>query len=67
MQKGDNHAFPKSVKTFQKEGKVTSVKGGDGIVREKLEIPGSYKGKEGNFEFIKESDGSINHRFVQKE
>jgi hypothetical protein len=26
---------------------------------------GEYKGKEGNFEFIKEADGNINHRFFK--
>ncbi|ENS6714183.1 hypothetical protein GXJ94_002166, partial [Neisseria gonorrhoeae] len=38
------------------------IVGGDNIVRHKLYIPGSYKGKDGNFEYIREADGKINHR-----
>lgn len=63
MQKGDLHAFPELVKNFEKYGKVENVTGGDGVVREMLKIPGHYKGKNGFFEFIKEADGTINHRF----
>ena len=62
MSKDDFHAFPESVKAFQESGKVSKIKGGDGVVREKLEIPGEYRGREGVFRFIKEADGSINHR-----
>ena len=67
MEQGDFHSFPESVKGFQDAGKVTPLKGGDGVTRQKLEIPGSYKNKDGNFEFIKEPDGSINHRFFRPE
>jgi filamentous hemagglutinin len=59
---GDLHAFPEGVTTFQGAGQVTKITGGDGVVRDMLTIPGEYRGKEGVFEFIKESDGSINHR-----
>ncbi|WP_096107815.1 MafB [Neisseria lactamica] len=38
------------------------IVGGDNIVRHKLYIPGSYQGKDGNFEYIREADGKINHR-----
>jgi len=65
MKQGDFHGFPESVKAFQDAGKVTKIKGGDAITREKLEIPGGYKGREGKFEFIKESDGTINHRLFR--
>ena len=34
-------------------------------IRTKLSIPGSYKGKEGVFEFIKEPNGDINHRLFK--
>jgi hypothetical protein len=61
----DFHAFPTSVEGFQNTGMVTKITGGDGITREKLEIPGSYKGKDGYFEFIKEPDGLINHRLFK--
>jgi len=62
MQQGDYHSFPESVKGFQDAGKISEIKGGDGIVRSKLEIPGGYRGREGKFEFIKEPNGTINHR-----
>ncbi|PID44175.1 MAG: hypothetical protein CSB47_11590 [Proteobacteria bacterium] len=65
MQQGDFHSFPESVKGFQDAGKVSKLKGGDGVVRDKLEIPGGYRGREGKFEFIKEPDGSINHRLFK--
>jgi len=63
IRNGDFHSFPESVKAFQKYGRVRSIKGGDGVLRKQLEIPGSYKGRKGKFEFMKESDGEINHRF----
>jgi len=66
IDRGDFHSFPESVKTFQKDGFITRLKGGDGIVREKLEIPGTYKGRKGNFEFIKEPNGEINHRLFKE-
>ena len=59
----DSHGFPESVKAFQADGQLSKVTGGDGLVRDLLKIPGGYKGKEGFFEFIKEADGEINHRF----
>lgn len=70
MQKGagEFHSFPDIVRNFESFGTVGSVTGGDGIVRPILRIPGSYmnsKGKvaEGVFEFMKESNGAINHRY----
>jgi filamentous hemagglutinin len=59
------HAFPESVTGFQNAGQVTKITGGDGVVREMLIIPGEYGGKKGVFEFIKESDGLINHRLFR--
>lgn len=48
-------------------GSIKTITGGDNITREMLEIPGSYttaggEVKEGVFQFIKEVDGTINHR-----
>ena len=63
---GDCHSFPQSVDGFSGAGKVSKIKGGDGISRQKLEIPGSYQGKDGVFEYIKETDGAINHRFFKQ-
>jgi hypothetical protein len=65
MQLGDMHAFPEGVTTFEKYGVRTMIKGGDGIEREMLKIPGGYRGRNGVFEFIKEADGSINHRLFR--
>ena len=62
---GDLHAFPESVKAFQGSGQLTKITGGDGVVRDMLKIPGEYRGKQGVFEFIKEPDGSINHRLFK--
>ncbi|HEY0287615.1 MAG TPA: VENN motif pre-toxin domain-containing protein [Pseudomonas sp.] len=62
---GDLHGFPESVTTFQGARQVTKITGGDGVVRDMLKIPGEYRGKQGVFEFIKESDGSINHRLFK--
>ncbi|WP_207388856.1 DUF6862 domain-containing protein [Stutzerimonas kirkiae] len=62
---GDLHAFPESVKAFQEAGQITKITGGDGVVRDMLKIPGEYRGKQGVFEFIKEPDGSINHRLFK--
>ncbi|TXH06041.1 MAG: hypothetical protein E6R07_01410 [Nevskiaceae bacterium] len=65
MKQGDFHAFPESVKGFQDAGQLSKLTGGDGIVRDMLKIPGGYRGKEGAFEFIKDADGSINHRLFK--
>ncbi len=62
---GDLHGFPEAVTAFQRAGQVTKITGGDGVVRDMLKIPGEYRGKQGVFEFIKESDGSINHRLFK--
>lgn len=60
---GDYHGFPESVDGFGANGKVTWITGGDNIVRSKVEILGSYKGKNGIFEYILEPDGvTCNHR-----
>jgi hypothetical protein len=65
MKQGDFHSFPESVRGFQDAGRISKIKGGDGVVRHKLDIPGGYRGREGRFEFIKEPDGKINHRLFQ--
>ncbi|WP_438266277.1 RHS repeat domain-containing protein [Leptospira santarosai] len=65
MKRGDNHAFPESVKVFEKNGTVSKITGGDGVTREMLKIHGEYGRSKGNFEFIKESNGTINHRLFR--
>jgi filamentous hemagglutinin len=59
---GEFHSFPESVTAFESAGSVRTITGGDGVVRQMLEIPGSYGGRDGVFQFIQEADGSINHR-----
>lgn len=66
MKQGDYHSFPDSVDGFGSNGKVTQITGGDKLVRTKVEIPGSYKGKDGVFEYIIEPDGvTCNHRLFK--
>ena len=62
MKIGDFHSFPRSVEAFELNGTVSPLKGGDGIYRQILKIPGQYGNRSGFFEFIKEADGMINHR-----
>jgi len=60
------HAFPKNVDGFADfYGKVRTITGGDGKTYQILEIAGSYGGKTGTFEYIKDMDGVINHRFFK--
>ncbi|WP_147820172.1 hemagglutinin repeat-containing protein [Salidesulfovibrio onnuriiensis] len=60
------HQFPEIVKNHQDMGIVRKIKGGDGIERLQLEIPGEYLGKKGVFEFMKEANGNINHRLFRQ-
>jgi RHS repeat-associated protein len=62
MSSGDLHSFPESVTAFESAGRTFWRRGGDGVKRLWLEIPGSYRGHEGVFQFIREADGTINHR-----
>lgn len=65
MTNGDFHSFPSMVRNFEKDGIVSSFKGGDGNSYTKLMINGSYMGKEGAFVYIKDSLGEINHRLFE--
>jgi hypothetical protein len=68
MKQADYHGFPDVVKNFAKEGSASEIVGGDKQTYFKLSIPGSYRGTEGNFEFMKDNNGVINHRqFVPNE
>jgi hypothetical protein len=59
---GDYHGFPESTDGFSGERSVTPIVGNDGVARWRLTIPGSYNGKSGVFEYIRNPDGTINHR-----
>lgn len=69
---GEFHSFPAAVEAFESSGTVRSLTGGDKVVRQVLEIPGSYMkpsspgvpGKlyDGVFQWIKNPDNTINHR-----
>lgn len=63
MKKGDFHGSPESVKAFEADGIVTTIKGGNGVTRQMLKIPGGCSDKKGFFEFIQEADGS--HRLFR--
>ena len=64
---GEFHSFPESVAAFESAGTVRAMTGGDKVVRQVLEIPGSYRSANGNmsdgvFQWIKNPDNTINHR-----
>jgi len=63
----DNHGFPLEVDNFAGQGTTRQITGRDGVVRTKVELPGSYRGKEGTFEWIVEPDGTVNHRLFVPE
>lgn len=59
------HKFPRSVDAFENAGRRSIIKGGDGNLYERLEIPGEYGDHTGTFEYIKDSKGIIRHRFFR--
>ena len=63
----DYHGFPKIVDNYASGGTKTVIEGGDGVLRTKVEVPGSYNGKDGVFEWIIEPDNTVNHRFFNPE
>jgi hypothetical protein len=58
----DNHGFPLEVDNSAGLGRQTTIKGGDGVSRTKVELDGSYNGQQGRFEWIVEPNGTVNHR-----
>ncbi len=58
----DFHGFPESVDGFGGYGRQFQEIGGDGSIYTHLEIPGSYKGYDGVFEYIWDADNICNHR-----
>jgi len=48
------------------EGKVFTIKGGDGIERKLLQAEGAFNNKEGIFEYIYDNKGNVTHqRFIE--
>ena len=67
---GEFHSFPESVTAFEEFGSVSTITGGDQAQYQMLRIPGSYQSSagtwyEGEFQFMKDSNGLINHRFFK--
>ena len=65
---GEYHSFPIGVEAFEKEGLRKLIRGNDGQLYNMLKIHGAYPNKngiwnDGYFEFIKDKNGIINHRF----
>jgi hypothetical protein len=56
------HGFPMLIDTMEQAGDTRIIIGGDGVLRDVLEIPGSINGRNGVYQYIKNSDGTINHR-----
>ena len=64
MQKQDDkyHSFPTSVDKLAGNGITTHITGGDGIVRQQVDLKGSINGQQGTYRWIIEPDRSISHR-----
>ena len=62
LRQSDYHSFPLEVDNFAGGGTSTTFTGGDGVIRTRGQLPGSYKGRDGRFEWIIEPDKTINHR-----
>jgi hypothetical protein len=53
------HGFPRIVDNYANFGRKELIKGKDGLSRTKVSVDGGYKGRDGDFEWIIESDKSI--------
>ena len=64
IQKDNYHGFPATIDELAKKyGKTTVFTGSkDGVPRLKLELEGNYNGRKGTFEYLRNHDGTINHR-----
>jgi RHS repeat-associated protein len=62
MQQGDYHSFPELVKSEVTPGDVSTETGGDGETYTHVRIPGSIRDTEGEYHWIIDEEGMINHR-----
>ena len=60
-----NHSFPVLIDSMVDLKMGKPFTGGDGIMRWKVEIPGSVNNRSGIFEYIIEPNGMCNHRFFR--
>ena len=60
------HAFPSVIDTFVDINSGYPLKGGDGITRTMIKIPGQVNKDAGFFEYLIEPDGTCNHRYFRK-
>ena len=60
-----NHSFPSIIDTFVDINSGRPLKGGDGIVRTIIELPGSINDRPGVFEYVIEPNGMCNHRYFR--
>ncbi len=70
MLKNDSHGFPEIVTNYESFGTVRTITPRDpkriGESLKELRIPGSYRGHNGDFSFIKENNGEITHRLFER-
>jgi len=62
MDMTDNHGFPRIVDNYGGYGRASQITGGDGLPYIKVQIPGSYNGYDGMFEYIFDLNMYCNHR-----
>ena len=66
MQKDDFHGFSLIVDNYGSYGELTQIIGGDKQIYQELRIPGSYKGYDGYFRYIWDTDGLCKHRCFER-
>jgi hypothetical protein len=57
------HGFPSSIDRLPTASDATPITGADGVSRTLVRLPGTINGESGNYEWIIDQDGIVNHRF----
>ena len=66
MQADIYHGFPKIIDDLAGEyGTTSEITGGDSIPRTRLSLPGNINGVPGEYEWLINPDGTINHRYFR--